>query len=80
MVHKDAVEEASTTTRMNSPLSGWGPTSRTAASWRKTLASCLYEPGLFRNFMGQDHRMQWYADFLEPRLVGDGKTRLKNVA
>jgi hypothetical protein len=24
--------------------------------------------------------VQWYADFLEPRLAGDGKTRLKNVA
>jgi Rieske 2Fe-2S family protein len=46
------------------------------------IRSPSYEPGPYSELHegGTIQFVQWYADFLEPRLAGDGKTRLKNVA
>ncbi|MDH4992557.1 aromatic ring-hydroxylating dioxygenase subunit alpha [Aquamicrobium lusatiense] len=46
------------------------------------IRSPSYEPGPYSELHegGTIQFVQWYADFLEPRLAGDGKSRLKNVA
>ncbi len=46
------------------------------------IRSPAYEPGPYSELHegGTIQFVQWYADFLEPRLAGDENSRLKNVA